>query len=216
MNRLHGGFWHYTLGEFFGGVEDVPFDAPDQLLPLDRFDHPALHHKRSGISEDGANAWADRRIGKACAGLRRDLVCSGAEIRRAIQRGKFTNRELDCFGWALDGIRSWQIHEFYTQWGHSMYEMARTVTVLWDGDHPLSGWLNLWGEDPERPLPEPDGLTTMERARARGYPWPNDPLGKYMPVLPHDPWVAERRRLGIPDPPEFSFRIRQDTARTQE
>ena len=195
MNPIHGEWWHYTLGEFFGGVEDIPFDAPDQLLPLDRFDHPNLHHKRSCISEKDANAWAERRIRKACAGLRRDLVCTAVEIRRAIQIGKFTDRETECFAWTLSSVRGFQIHELYTKWRHSMYELARAVTMLWEGNHPLSRWLNLWGENPERALPEPDGLTPMERAKHRGYPWPNDPLGGNIPILPHDPWVNERNQV---------------------
>ena len=195
MNPIHGEFWHYTLGEFFGGVEDIPFDAPDQLLALKRFDHPNLHHKRSCISEDDANAWAERQIRKACAGLRRDLVCTAVEIRGAIQTAKFTDREVECFAWTLSGVRGFQIHELYTKWRHSMYELARAVTVLWEGNHPLSRWLNLWGENPERALPEPDGLAPWERARHRGYPWPNDPARKTMPILAGDPWVKEQNRV---------------------
>ena len=111
------------------------------------------------LSEKDANAWAERRIRKACAGLRRDLVCTAVEIRRAIQIGKFTDRETECFAWTLSSVRGFQIHELYTKWRHSMYELARAVTMLWEGNHPLSRWLNLWGENPERALPEPDGLT---------------------------------------------------------
>ena len=194
MNPIHGGFFHYALGEFFGGVEEIPWEAAGQLLPLKRFDHPNLHRRRINLTEAQANAWAQRRIAKACAGLRRDLLCTAVEIRSAIQRGAFNHREQNCFAWTLSGIPSWYIHEFYTQWRHSMYELARALTVLWDGGHPLARWLNLWGEDPERALPEPDGLTDMERARHRGYPWPWDPLGKDMPILAHDPWVKAGRK----------------------
>jgi hypothetical protein len=194
MNPIHGGFFHYALGEFFGGVEEIPWEAAGQLLPLKRFDHPNLHRRRINLTEAQANAWAQRRIAKACAGLRRDLLCTAVEIRSAIQRGAFNHREQNCFAWTLSGIPSWYIHEFYTQWRHSMYELARALTVLWEGNHPLSRWLNLWGENPERALPEPDGLTDMERARHRGYPWPWDPLGKDMPILAHDPWVKAGRK----------------------
>ena len=213
MNPIHGGFFRYTLGEFFGGVEDIPWEAPDQLLPLERFEHPNLHRKRSGVTEAQANAWAQGRIGKACAGLRRDLVCTAVEIRGAIQRGAFTHREHSCFAWTLSGIPSWYIHEFYTQWRHSMYELARALTVLWEGNHPLSRWLNLWGENPERALPEPDGLADMERARHRGYPWPWDPLGKDMPILAHDPWVKAGRKREI-EVVGGSFRVGQQTPRS--
>ena len=92
MSPIHGGFFRYTLGEFFGGVEDIAWEAPDQLLALKRFEHPNLQRKRRGLTEAQANAWAQRRIGKACAGLRRDLVCTAVEIRGAIQRGAFTRR----------------------------------------------------------------------------------------------------------------------------
>ena len=197
MNPIHGEFLHYTLGEFFGGVEEIPWEAPQQLLPLERFDHPTLHHKRSCISEEAANAWAEIHIGKACAGLRRELVCTAVEIRGAIHTAKFTAREADCFAWTLGGLRGFRVHELYAKWRHSMYELARAVTVLWNGNHPLSRWLNLWGDNPHRPLPEPDGLTPMERARHRGYPWPTDPLGKDMAILPHDPWVSELERAGM-------------------
>ena len=119
------------------------------------------------------------------------------EIHGAIHAGRFTDREADCFAWTLGGLRGFRIHELYTKWRHSMYELARTVTVLWSGNHPLSRWLNLWGDNPHRPLPEPDGLTPMERARHRGYPWPTDPLGKDMAILPHDPWVRELEAHGM-------------------
>lgn len=190
MDPRHGDFMWYALGAYLGGVEDIPRGAPPELLPLERFDHPNLHCKRAKVTEDSANAWADITIGKACAGLRRDLVCSAPELRGAIRAGVFTDCEVDCFGWTLGGLRIYQVHELYTMWRHSMYELARAIKVTRDGNHPLSRWLNLWGANPERPLPEDDRLTEMERARHRGYPWPNDPLGKGMPVLSGSLWGA--------------------------
>ena len=37
------------------------------------------------------------------------------------------------------------------------------------GRHGIAPWLNLWGADPQRPLPDWDGLTMKERARRRGF-----------------------------------------------
>ena len=169
MNQNHPAFEFYIRGQFFGGVEDIPEDAPKRLLALSRFDHPQLKAHTATVTEAKANQHVQRRIGKSCAGLNPHYRYTGGELREAIRRGTLAQKESLCLNWTLSGMRSWQLHELYTRWRLSIYELARMVEQTYKGRHALSRWLNLWGETPERPLPEDDGLTRAERARGRGY-----------------------------------------------
>ena len=63
--------------------------------------------------------------------------------------------------------RSRHMSCMFNEWGLSIYALARTVALSYDGRHVLARWLNLWGADPERALPDHDGLSRDERAARR-------------------------------------------------
>lgn len=157
----------YIRGEFFGGVEDIKEGASRRLLPLERFKHERLRRKRPGLGERAANANAAIRMGKSCAGLAQEYRTKAEELRTALAGGRLGTRERVCFSWVLAGMRPYEIHELYNQWGLSIYTLARTIALSYRGHHALARWLNLWGEDPEWPLPEYDGLTRAQRAKNR-------------------------------------------------
>ena len=165
----HPQFEFFRRGQFFGGVEDIAEDAGTELLPLTRFDREHLRRTRGRRSEKEAEAALARRIGKSCAGLAPEYRCSAAELRAAIREGTLDERQQRCFDWTLSGMRSFEIHELYNKWELSIWEIARTIARTYGGRHTLSRWLNLWGANPSRPLPDHDELTREERARERGY-----------------------------------------------
>ena len=165
----HPQFEFFRRGQFFGGVEDIADDASTELLPLTRFDYEHLRRTRGQRSEKEAEAALARRIGKSCAGLAPEYRCSAAELRVAIRKGTLDERQRRCFDWTLSGMRSFETHELYNKWELSIWEIARTITHTYGGRHTLSRWLNLWGTNPSRSLPDHDGLTREERVRERGY-----------------------------------------------
>ena len=169
MKEWTPSFPWYVRGTFFGGMEDVKDDAPMELLPLARFNHPQLRKRATGASDAGAERRIGLRIAKGCAGLNPHYRCTGVELLRALRRGTLSGRETVCFNWTLSAMRTWQMHEVYSKWALSIYELARIVHCNDDVERCLNPWLNLWGRNPDRPLPEPDGLTRKERARQRGY-----------------------------------------------
>lgn len=89
------------------------------------------------------------------------------QLRAAITEGRLDRRGRICFDWVLSGMRGYEIHELYNAWGLSIHALARTLTRSYGGRHALARWLNLWGTDPGRPLPEHDGVSRAERARER-------------------------------------------------
>ena len=169
MNEHHPEFAYYIRGQFMGGIEDIAPGAPARLLPLERFEHPALKGRTDEVTEERADVHAERRIANSCGGLAPEYRMSGAALRTAMRRGTLTRHEACCFDWTLSGMRSWQRHTLWSRWRMSIHDLARLVTLSFAGQHTLARWLNLWGEDPARPLPGNDGLTRYERARRRGF-----------------------------------------------
>ena len=169
MNEHHPAFAFYIRGQFMGGIEDIAPGAPARLLPLERFDHPALKVRTDEVTETAADVHAHRRIANCCGGLAAEYRMSGAALRAAMRRGTLTRREACCLDWTLSGMGSWQRHTLWSRWRMSIHDLARMVALSFAGEHTLARWLNLWGEDPTRPLPGNDGLTRYERARARGF-----------------------------------------------
>ena len=155
----HPQFEFFRRGQFFGGAEDIADDASMTLLALARFDCEHLRARTNRRTEEQAEAAVARRIGKSCAGLAPQYRCKAAELRAAIRKGELDERQRLCFDWTLSGMRSFEIHELYNKWRLSVWELARTVAQSYGGRHALSRWLNLWGMNRARALPDYDGLT---------------------------------------------------------
>ena len=169
MNEHNPNFAFYIRGQFMGGIEDIPPGAPNRLLPLARFDHPELKRYTSEVTEERANYHAQCRINNSCAGLAHEYRMTGEALRAAIRGASLTRHQALCLNWTLSGLRAWQTHDLWARWRLSIYELARMVETTFDGEHTLAAWLNLWGDNPGRPMPQRDGLTRFERARRRGY-----------------------------------------------
>ena len=168
QRRLH--FDRYIRGEYLGGVEEIDADTTGELLPLERFDHPNLRRLTSRTTEEQANRWARGITSKACAGLRHDLRVPGDELRHTIRNGgRLTAKQQGAYYWTLGGIREEELFTLVANWRLSIHDLARMTARSFDGKLGISRWLNLWGADPERPIPEGDDLTEEERARTRGY-----------------------------------------------
>ena len=167
MKADHPQYPFYIRGQFFGGVEDIAEGASRELLELERFEQERLRRTPSGLNDAQAERHAGIRIAKSCAGLTHEYRMTGPELRTALHRGILDARGRLCFDWVLSGMRSFETHELYNEWGLSIYALARTVALSYDGRHVLARWLNLWGADPERALPDHDGLSRDERAARR-------------------------------------------------
>ena len=169
MKEWNPSFPWYVRGTFFGGMEDVEDDAAMELLPLARFNHPQLTKRATGANDADAERRIGLRIAKGCAGLNPQYRCTGAQLLRALRRQTLSTQETIGFNWTLSGMRTWQMHEVYSKWALSIYELAGIVHCNQNIEQCLNPWLNLWGHNPDRPLPQADALTRKERARERGY-----------------------------------------------
>ena len=163
-------FWAWATGEYLGGLDEIADDAPRVLLPLDRFDHERLRQRTRFVTEEQAVRFANRVTRKTCAGRQPEFTATGPALRAAIMRGRFTPIERATWYWVLGGIWSEHLYQLYSKWGLSIFELARINAAEFDGTLAMSAWLNLWGANPTRPLPDgADGLNRKARACARGF-----------------------------------------------
>ena len=141
-------------GIFFGGWEHA--DRQRVVLePLERFDRPALRTARMGQPEWVPEELMKMQMRKAMAGTPRSELVDAGVLRRALQRGRLGRKQRRCVDEMVASFRSWEMHLPFTAWGLSIYELAQLVTRTFGGRHCWSPWLNLWADDPERPLPAP-------------------------------------------------------------
>ena len=162
-------FERYIRGEYLGSIDEVPDEDAPTLAPLPAFDHPNLKRHTARTTEAHANRCATVIAAKSCAGLAHHYRIDGATFRRMIQQdGLLTEEEACTFLWALSGIRKHHTYTLVAHWRLSIYELARLSATSFDGTL-LAGWLNLWANNPGKPIPEGDEFTDEERARHRGY-----------------------------------------------
>ena len=141
-------------GEFFGGWEDAD-QRKAELEPLERFDRPQLRQMRMGQPEWVPEELMENQMRKAMAGAQRSELVNARVLRRALQRGRLGRKQRGCVDDMVASFRIWEMHFPFTTWGLSMYELARVVAVAYGGRHCWAPWLNLWADDPQRPLPAP-------------------------------------------------------------
>ena len=154
-------------GIFFGGWEHA--DRQRVVLePLERFDRPALHTARMGQPEWVPEELLKMQMRKAMAGAPRSELVDAGVLRRARQKGRLGRKQRQCVDEMVASFRTWEMHLPFTAWGLSIYELAQLVTRTFGGRHCWSPWLNLWADDPERPLPAPP----------RRLPWKGTGQGK--------------------------------------
>ena len=141
-------------GMFFGGWEDAD---PRRVIvePLEKFDHAALRAVRMGQPEWVPEELMRMQLRKAMAGAPRSELVDAHVLRRALQRGRLGRRQQRCVDEMVASFRAWEMHLPFTAWGLSIYELARVVTKTYQRRHCWSPWLNLWADDPDRPLPAP-------------------------------------------------------------
>ena len=78
----------------------------------------------------------------------------------------------------------------FTAWGLSIYELAQVVTRTYGGRHCWSPWLNLWADDPERPLPAPPRAVAVEGRMAGA-----TAAGAHETVCLDDGWIYQGEGL---------------------
>ena len=141
-------------GEFFGGWEDAD-GRRTELEPLEKFDRPKLHQVRMGQPEWVPEEAIASQMRKAMAGAPRSERVDASVLRRALQRGRLGRKQRGCVDDMVASFRIWEMHLPFTAWGLSIYELARVVVRNYGGKHCWAPWLNLWADDPQRPLPAP-------------------------------------------------------------
>ena len=98
-------------------------------------------------------------MAKAMAGAPRRLHVDARRLREALQAGSgLTPRQRGALNDMVASCKMWEMHVPFTAWGLSIYQLARVVTVNYDGEHTWASWLNLWADNPERILPAPARL----------------------------------------------------------
>ena len=123
------------------------------LEPIERFDRPALHTVRMGQPEWVPEDLMKMQLRKAMAGAPRSELIDAQRLRRALQRGRLGRKQRRCVDEMVASFRTWEMHLPFTAWGFSIYELAQVVARTYGDRHCWSPWLNLWADDPERPLP---------------------------------------------------------------
>lgn len=141
-------------GDFFGGWEDAD-KRNTELKPLHRFDLPQLREVRMGQPEWNPEIGIEMQMAKAMAGAPKSERVDAHVLRRALQRGRLGPKQRRCVDNMVASFRIYEMHLPFTGWGLSIYELARVVVVTYGGIHCWNPWLNLWAEDPQRPLPAP-------------------------------------------------------------
>lgn len=133
------------------------------LLPLGRFDHPNLRRRPANVVPAQADVQMDLIVGKECAGLRRDLRTTGAGMRRAFIAGRFGRNERVSLEWTTSGMHESLFPTWHSLCALTIFELARGMRVLGPAAGGYAGYLNRWGEDPEKALPSADGWTLAIR-----------------------------------------------------
>lgn len=127
------------------------------LLPLDRFDHPALHRRPDNIEEPEADRQMDLVVRKECAGLRHDLRRSGARLRCAFINGRIGRSDRMVLEWTVSSMRDFLFPTWHSLCALTIFELARGMRVLGPEAGGYAGFLNQWGRNPNHPLPSPAG-----------------------------------------------------------
>ena len=169
MRPEHPDFEAYIRGAFFGGFEDVAPSAPQTLLPLERFDYETLRRTPERINEFNAHRAVRVYVRKNLHLPEGGYGRASAQLLKALRDGNLDREQRLRFNRILSGMRSFERHLIYRSWGLSIFELASVVAQSYGGRHGIAPWLNLWGTDPQHPLPDWDGLTMKERARRRGF-----------------------------------------------
>ena len=139
------------------GIAGERCEAP--LLPLGRFDHPHLHRRPDNIVATEADRQMDLIVRKECAGLRHDLRGSGARLRRAFINGHVGRSERMVLEWTVSGMREFLFPTWHSLCALTIYELARGMRILGPNAGGYATYLNQWGENPDLPLPSPEGWT---------------------------------------------------------
>ena len=128
------------------------------LLPLQKFDHPALHQRPpQWLPRPFAREHLNTLFGKACAGLSPKVRADGWDVVLGFHRGTFSHRELATMRWAAPGLHEDAIGMLYVMGRVTIFELAQGVGQMgWHG-HGLAWELNAWGTDPLCPPPSLHG-----------------------------------------------------------
>lgn len=129
----------------------------EPLLPLSRFDRPALRRTPERPDQEDARGIVSYFIRKHCAGLNHDLRVSEAEFRAALRAGVFDERFTTTLEWALTGMPRTEFPDLFGRGGIAIYDMVRCFWTAFDGAaFTFAPWLNQWGHDPSKPPPAAD------------------------------------------------------------
>lgn len=140
-------------------AESRPVSKDDAgLLPLERFDHPALRRRPpKWLPLPFARMHLNLLFSKACAGLNPEVRVDGWEIALGFRNGTFSPRELATLHWAAAGLQEDTLSMMHVMGRVTLLELAHGVRQMgWHG-RGLAWELNAWGRNPLRPLPSLEG-----------------------------------------------------------
>ena len=134
----------------------MPDDAC--LLPLDQFDHPALHQRApKWLPLAFVRSHLNTLFGKACAGMNPEYRADGWEVAQGFHRGTFSHGELATLRWAASGLWEDALGMLHVMGRATIFELAQGVRHMgWHG-RGLAWELNAWGKKPLLPLPSLKG-----------------------------------------------------------
>ena len=105
------------------------------LLPLDRFDHPALHQRPpKWLPLPFVRSHLNMLFGKACAGMRPGVRADGWDVVQGFRRGALSRRELATLHWAAPGLWEDALGMLHVMGRATIFELARGVRYTgWHG-----------------------------------------------------------------------------------
>ena len=135
------------------------------LLPMSRFAHPNLNRRPAYMSEKLADDNMSLMLGKACAGLSRDLRVDGAWMRRAFMSGRFDRQARSSWEWAWSGLPECVTPHLHALCALTIRELAWGMREVFGEDAGgLAHYLNQWGENPHKPLPTGEGVCILVKS----------------------------------------------------
>ena len=105
------------------------------LLPLDRFDHPALRQRPpKWLPLPFVRSHLNTLFGKACAGMRPGVRADGWDVVQGFRRGVLSRRELATLRWAAPGLWEDALGMLHVMGRAAIFELGRGVHHMgWHG-----------------------------------------------------------------------------------
>ena len=138
-------------------------DPKEELLPSERFDHPALKRRPCYVPEREGIETFSFMLRKGCAGLAHRHRREPEPLYRRITRQTMRAKDVAAVRWMISALHTDEdFVRLHTMGRLSIEELAYVVrTAYGPARAPFRAWLNQWAREPEKPLPSLPGTVML-------------------------------------------------------